>query len=97
MFVCSATLKRSTGDEETRYASVELVHNDITLLLSHVAVHGRDGKLTAVHLFGDPVDLSTSVAEDHGLRDGERIGLRLVFFFFSMMLASNLVARPKGL
>jgi len=67
------TGKQVRGDEDTRRARTELSHNDVTLLLSHVAVHGRDGKVTAVHLFGEPIDLPTSVAEDHGLCDGERL------------------------
>jgi len=61
------------GDENTRGAGAELAHDHFALALVHVAVHGRDGEVLGVHLLRQPVDLSSRVAEDDGLRDGERL------------------------
>ena len=45
------------GDEDTRRARAELLHDDLALLLVHVAVHGRDSELLLGELLGEPVDL----------------------------------------
>ena len=60
-----------SGDEDTRRTGTELLHNQVTLSLVHVTVHGRDGEITGGELVGEPVDLSAGVAEDDGLGDGD--------------------------
>jgi hypothetical protein len=35
--------------------------------------HGRYGEVTAVHVLSQPIHFTTSVAEDHGLSDTQRI------------------------
>jgi hypothetical protein len=59
------------GDQDTRRAGAELLHDQITLGLVHVTVHGGDGEVTGSELVGEPVDLSASVAEDDSLGDGD--------------------------
>lgn len=59
------------SDQDTRGTGTELLHDDITLALVHVSVHGGDGEVTGGELVGEPVDLSTGVAEDDGLCDGD--------------------------
>ncbi len=65
------TGEQVSGDEDTRRARSELSHDDLALLLVHVAVHGRDGEVLAVHLLCEPVDLSSGVAEDDSLCNGQ--------------------------
>jgi hypothetical protein len=64
------TGKKIRSDEDTRGAGAELLHNDITLGLVHITVHGRDGKVTGGEFVGKPIDLSAGVAEDDSLGDG---------------------------
>ena len=45
------------GDEHTGGTRTELLHDELTLLLGHVTVHGRNGEITLGHLVGEPVDL----------------------------------------
>lgn len=59
------------GDQDTRRAGSELLHDQITLSLVHVTVHGGDSEITGSELVGEPVDLSAGVAEDDGLGDGD--------------------------
>ena len=65
------TGKEVSGDEDTGRSGTELLHDNITLGLVHVTVHGRDGEVTSSELVGEPVDLSAGVAEDDGLGDGD--------------------------
>lgn len=67
----NTTGQKVSGDEDTRRTRAELLHDNITLALLHVTVHGRDGKVTSSELVGKPVDLSAGVAEDDGLGDGD--------------------------
>ena len=67
------TGKEIGGDEDTRRSGPELLHNDITLPLVHVAVHGRDSEVASGELVGEPVDLPAGVAEDDGLGDGDSL------------------------
>lgn len=60
-------------DEDSGRSRTELLHDDLALLLVHVAVHGRDGELARLELLGEPVDLSSRVAEDDGLGDRDRL------------------------
>jgi hypothetical protein len=65
------TGEKVSGDQDTGRAGSELLHNNVTLALVHVAVHGRDGEVTGSELVGEPVDLSAGVAEDDSLGDGD--------------------------
>lgn len=62
-----------SGDQDTGRTGTELLHDQITLSLVHVTVHGRDGEVTGGELVGEPVDLSAGVAEDDGLGDGDSL------------------------
>ena len=49
--------------------------------------HGRNGKVSVVHFFRQPIDLPTGVTENDGLRDGQSFvqiakGVELPFFTF---------------
>ena len=61
------------GDEDAGGSRAELAHDEITLALVHVTVHGRDGEVAGLHLLSEPVDLAAGVAVDDGLGDGERL------------------------
>lgn len=61
------------GDQDTRRTGTELLHDQVTLSLVHVTVHGRDGEVTGSELVSEPVDLSACVAEDDGLCDGDSL------------------------
>lgn len=61
------------GDQDTGRARAELLHNQITLALVHVTVHGGHGEVTGGELVSEPVNLSPGVAEDNGLCDGDRL------------------------
>lgn len=65
------TSQQVSGDEDTRGAGAELLHDKVTLGLVHVTVHGRDGEIAGSELVGEPVDLSAGVAEDNSLGDGD--------------------------
>ena len=62
-----------SGDEHARVARAELGHDGVALLLRHVTVHGTDGEVRLAHFRGQPVHFTLRVAEDDGLRDGERV------------------------
>jgi len=68
-----ATSKEISSDEHTGGSRTELLHDDITLGLVHIAVHGRDGEVTGGELVGEPVNLPAGVAEDNRLGDGDRL------------------------
>lgn len=59
------------GDQDTGRTGTELLHNQVTLTLVHISVHGGDGEITGSELVGKPVDLAASVAEDDSLGDGD--------------------------
>ena len=61
------------GDEDARRSRTEFAHDNVALLLLHLAVHGRHGKVPLVHLFRQPVDFPARVAENDGLSDTQRI------------------------
>lgn len=65
------TGKEIGSDQDTGRSGTELLHDDITLSLVHVSVHGRDSEVTGSELVSEPVDLSPGVAEDDGLGDGD--------------------------
>lgn len=67
------TSEQVGGDQDTRRTRAELLHDHVTLSLVHVSVHGRDSEVTGSELVGKPVDLSTGVAEDDGLGDGDSL------------------------
>lgn len=61
------------GNENSGRSGSELLHDDLSLTLVHVTVHGGDGELSLVELLGEPVDLSPGRAEDDGLGDGDSL------------------------
>lgn len=61
------------GDQDSRLARPELLHNGIALLLRHISVHGADGEVGFPHLFSEPIHLPLGVAEDDGLCYGQRV------------------------
>ena len=63
------TGQKVSGNQDTRRTGSEFLHNQVTLSLVHVTVHGRDGEVTSGELIGEPVNLSAGVAEDDGLGD----------------------------
>ena len=65
------TGQKVSGDQDTGGTGAELLHDNITLALLHVTVHGGDSEVTGSELVGEPVDLSAGVAEDDGLGDGD--------------------------
>ena len=65
------TGQQVSGNQDTRRTGTELLHDNVTLGLLHVSVHGRDSEVTGSELVGEPVDLAASVAEDDGLGDGD--------------------------
>lgn len=68
-----ATRPHVRRDQHPALAGTELLHNFVTLLLRHVAVHRANGKVCLAHLLRQPVDLALRVAKDNGLRDGQRV------------------------
>lgn len=67
------TGEKVSGDENTGRSGTELLHDDITLCLVHVTVHGRDSEVTGSELVGEPVDLPAGVAEDDSLSNGDSL------------------------
>lgn len=65
--------KQVGGNEDSRRTRSELLHDDLSLSLVHVTVHGGDGELSLVELGGEPVDLSSGRAEDDGLGNGDSL------------------------
>ena len=61
------------SDQHSRRAASELGHDGVPLLLDHLSVHAADGEVGLSQLFGEPVDLSSRVAEDDRLRNGQRV------------------------
>merc|ERR1719291_647232 len=60
-------------DEDTAAARTELFHNELPLLLIEIGVDRRASEIARMHLLREPLDLATSVHEDHRLSDGERL------------------------
>lgn len=67
----NTTSQKVGGDQDTRRAGTELLHDQVTLALVHVTVHGGDCEVTGSKLVGKPVNLSPCVAEDDSLGDGD--------------------------
>ena len=53
-------------DEHTGRARPELLHDGVSLLLHHVAVHGRDSEVGLPHLLSEPVNLCEQVVRVGG-------------------------------
>lgn len=66
-----STRQQVGGDQHAGGSRAELAHDDITGVLVHVSVRGRDGMVTLAHLLGQPVDLAARVGEDDRLGNGE--------------------------
>jgi hypothetical protein len=74
-----------SSDQDTGRTRSELLHNQITLGLVHITVHGGNGEITGSELVGKPVDLPSCVAEDNGLGNGDglvKIGKGVQFPIF---------------
>merc|ERR1712002_382612 len=74
-----------SGDQNSGGSRSELPHDNVSLLLVHVSVHGRNGEISLVHLLGQPVHLASGVAEDDSLGDCKSLikiaqGVQLPFF-----------------
>jgi hypothetical protein len=69
----NATSQEISGNEDTGRSGTELLHNQVTLSLVHVTVHGRDSEVTGGEAVSEPVDLFAGVAEDDGLGDGDSL------------------------
>ena len=59
--------------ESPALTAPELLHDCVSLLLGHVAVHGAHSEVRLPHLLREPVHLTLGVAEDDGLGDGESV------------------------
>lgn len=82
------TGKQVGGDQDTGRTGAELLHDDITLSLLHVTVHGGDSEVAGNEFVSEPVDLSTGVAENDSLGDGDGLveigeGIELPFFLLN--------------
>jgi len=80
------TSKKVSGDQNSTGTSSELIEDEISLFHGDITVGGRDGEITGSHLVGQPVDLSSRIAENYSLSDVQRIveitqGIQLPFFF----------------
>jgi hypothetical protein len=87
----NTTGQEISGDQNTGRPGSELLHNQITLGLIHITVHGGNGEITSSELVGKPVDLPSCVAEDNGLGDCDglvQIGKGVQFPIF--LLDSNI-------
>jgi len=69
----NATSQEVGGNQDTRRAGSELLHDKVTLGLVHITVHSRDSEITGRELVGEPVNLSAGVAEDDSLGDGDSL------------------------
>jgi len=63
--------QKVSGDEDAGRAGAKLLHNQVSLSLIHVTVHGGHGEVTGCELIGEPVNLTACVAEDDGLCDSD--------------------------
>jgi hypothetical protein len=85
------TSQKISGNQDTRRTRSELLHNQITLTLVHVTVHGRDSEVTGSKLVGKPINLSSGVAEDNCLCDGDSlVQIRKGVQFPILLLNSNI-------
>ena len=69
----NATCQKISGYEHTRGAGPELAHDDVTGVLVHVTMGGRDSVVPAAHLVSQPVNLAAGVDKDDTLRDGKSL------------------------
>ena len=93
----NATGEEISGDKDAGGPGSELLHDEVSLSLVHVAVHGRDGEIAGGELIRKPVDLSAGIAEDDGLGDGhglvqvrESVELPLLFLDSNIELLNTL-------
>lgn len=77
------------GDENAGRARPELAHDDVSRVLIHVAVGGRDRVIPAPQLVGEPINFAPRVDENDALSDGQRFvevaeGLELPIFLIDV-------------
>mmetsp|Transcript_19238 Transcript_19238/g.27739 ORF Transcript_19238/g.27739 Transcript_19238/m.27739 type:complete len:290 (+) Transcript_19238:189-1058(+) len=65
------TGQKISGDQNTGGTRTELAHDNVTLTLIHISVHTRNGEVTLLHLLLKPVDLTSGIAVNDGLGDGQ--------------------------
>jgi len=75
------------GDQNSGTSASELLHDDISLRLIHISMHGADGEILLRQFVGQPIDLSARVAKDDGLSDCDSFvqigeGVEFPIFFF---------------
>ena len=58
-------------NQDSGTSTSKLLHNDISLRLIHISMHSTDGKILLRQFVGQPIDLSTCVAENNGLSDSD--------------------------
>ena len=80
------TSQKISSDQNAGRARTELFHDNITLRLLHVTMHGGHSKVTSGELVSEPVDLSAGVAEDDCLSNGDSLiqigkSIKLPIFF----------------
>lgn len=69
----NTTSKEIGGDEDTGLAIAELLHDGVALILTHISVQGRDGKVLTEEGLSELLDLAASVTEDDGLGDAQAL------------------------
>mmetsp|Transcript_5328 Transcript_5328/g.11651 ORF Transcript_5328/g.11651 Transcript_5328/m.11651 type:complete len:229 (+) Transcript_5328:268-954(+) len=69
----NTTCQQVSCDQNTTGARAKFPHNNVTLALIHVSVHARDSEISFLHMLLQPVNLTTCVAVNDGLGDGERL------------------------
>ena len=60
-------------DQDARVGLTKVLHDAVSLLLRHLAMHRRHREVRLAHLVREPVDLPAGVTEDDGLGDGEGV------------------------
>mmetsp|Transcript_11574 Transcript_11574/g.12721 ORF Transcript_11574/g.12721 Transcript_11574/m.12721 type:complete len:380 (+) Transcript_11574:1082-2221(+) len=65
----NTTCQQIGGDQNSGSTGSEFSHDQFSLVLIHITMHGGDGKHLLGHLLGQPIDLAASLAVDNGLLD----------------------------
>lgn len=61
--------KEIGGDEDSGGTGSEFLHDDVSLVLVHVTVHGGDGEVLLLHLGAEVIDSLLGVTVDDTLLD----------------------------
>lgn len=76
-----------SGNEDTRVAQSELLHDGVSFFLHHASMHRTDREVALYHFLSEPLHSLSLVAEYHSLRYGKCVveiteSFKLVAFFF---------------